>query len=376
MDNTNKMVKLKNITVDKIFLYSQDEYNRINRKEFIKSAIKSIICISVYAIGYWIIKYGSYNLLAITSSVMVIDGIFFMFPYVTKTLSFLSEVIIYQDRCYIITKNQRLISVKLINKDIISTSSYRSRGNIITHTLRMYLYNKSNQSFQNKIKNYTKEDLKKLVETENIFSYYELINVYKIKELNDCLEINCDYIDMRGQVHKKEEKTIFKYLDNIDVLKAYLKEKIRNPQDLTPYIEKQPPLPPQYKTKGKGHAMSIFGYVMPIFFILLAIFESSYKINIIAFCLSLGVAYLIPVCYYLKYLIKKADEYQQFYMNKRLRTNKIVLGIYLIIISFCLLFSKDQAFTVLLLFLIPMLISSLSVLFLKKYIKKQIRKDI
>lgn len=114
MDNTNKMVKLKNITVDKIFLYSQDEYNKITRQEFITSAIKSIISIIVLAIVYWIIKYGSHDLLAIATFVGSLDMLFFMLPYIIKTFSFISEVVIYQDRCYIITKDQRLISIKLM----------------------------------------------------------------------------------------------------------------------------------------------------------------------------------------------------------------------------------------------------------------------
>lgn len=212
--------------VKKIFFYDNNLYKKIekekHRKWFLKIFIFLIIeVISVLYLIYWInhkTPSGIKETFAIISMILAFISIFPLFYNVLTITQIFNNKVIFSDRCYVITNDNKFLSLKF-TRDLTLLMNTSSESIFIT--ILKLIYNKNNINADN-------ERIKELalsnnVNLDDLYSCIQLINVYNIKEFYNRYEIKCDYEDkIEDENHLKETITIYKYFNGYEEIYKYL----------------------------------------------------------------------------------------------------------------------------------------------------------
>ena len=124
------------ISIKKVYLYNNDLYNKVTKGDKKKLLIWVIISLIISLISVFFIVYIIKNNLVknflILSFILIVSAIIFIFIFIYKLLlltSVLSQKSLFLNRIYVITNNNKIISLKYINKYPLF------KGNIFDNTL-------------------------------------------------------------------------------------------------------------------------------------------------------------------------------------------------------------------------------------------------
>ena len=231
------------ISIKKVYLYNNDLYNKVTKGDKKKLLIWVIISLIISLISVFFIVYIIKNNLVknflILSFILIVSAIIFIFIFIYKLLlltSVLSQKSLFSNRIYVITNNNKIISLKYINKYPLF------KGNIFDNTLLDEMF--KILIYKTSINKDNKEMIKKVNENNiilnDLYEYLEIVNVYEINEENNYIEIRCDFIDLlKNTCIKNNILTIYKYYEEWeDILKSLEIQKDKEKAVLTlPIVE-------------------------------------------------------------------------------------------------------------------------------------------
>lgn len=216
------------IKITEVFLYNKTLYNQMNKKEMVKRikwTLSSLLIVIVCTISYILIITNDNidKFLAILSFILLALGfiaIFIFMYHLMSLLSLFSIKVVFSDRCYAVTDKNEIITFKY------ARNSYYFRYDLLKNNLLDEIINLL--ILQNSLNKENKEMLGKIEEKKmaltDLYECLNIVNVYEIKEKEDCIEVMCDYIDLiRNTSYKKQSLTIYKYFDNWEELLNKLK---------------------------------------------------------------------------------------------------------------------------------------------------------
>lgn len=320
--------------IKNVYLYNKTLHNKVIKKERKKRIIWIIVSLLIILISafsficivtnenlakQWAVLWILLMVLAIFS--------FFCLMYNLFTLgSFLTEKIIFSDRAYATTNNDEIITFKFER----NSSYFRYdllKGNLLDELVKVLVLQMS-VSKENKEINQKIQD--KNVLLNDLYECLNIVNVYKVVEKKDRIEIICDYINLINNTScKKQLLTIYKYYDNWQDLLNKLKVKEQKKKELITQENGEHSGFVTFVLRSSSKSNQLHFHVIMI---LTSVFCLIDKIEI-GLVFVFGMAYLISMLYCqkraLKYLYKDSMEEKEFLL-KRIKINKITLVVYLI----------------------------------------------
>lgn len=323
--------------IKNVYLYNKTLHNKVIKKERKKRIIwiivsLLIILISVSSFIYIVTNENlakQWAVLWILLMVLAIFSFFYLLYNLFTLGSFLTEKIIFSDRAYATTNNDEILTFKFER----NSSYFRYdllKGNLLDELVKVLVLQMS-VSKENKEINQKIQD--KNVLLNDLYECLNIVNVYKVVEKKDRIEIICDYINLINNTScKKQSLTIYKYYDNWQDLLNKLKVKEQKKKELI--------------TQENGEHSGFVTFVLnsslrksnAIVFhsvtILILILSLKGEIDF-GFWLEFGVAVFISTLYCqkraLKYLYKDSMEENEFLL-KKIKINKITLAVYSILL--------------------------------------------
>lgn len=325
------------VSIKKLYLYNKELHNQIIKKEKKKRLICTIvslliIVISVFGVVNIIVKDNWINYLVIVYFILMIMAGIFFFCFLHNLIllgNLFTEKALFLDRGYAITNKDEIITFKF-NRSSPYFRYNILKNNLLDEVIKILSLQISIHKDKKKIKDKTKEKdiaLNDLIECTNI------INVYKIKENEDCIEILCDYVDLiKNTCRKKQPLTIYKYYEDweefLDKIKIQ-KDKIK--KSLTKEDGEHSGFVDFVLKSSLRKSNAIFFHTFFAYALLCSIKEE----YLFALWLEIGIASLIGILYFqkraLKYLYKNDADAKEFLFNK-IKNNKIVIAVYLILL--------------------------------------------
>lgn len=324
------------ISIKNVYLYNKDLHNQATKKEKKKRIIWTIVSLlitllSAFAIVYIIANDLIKNLAILYFILMALAIIlFFVFMYNFFSLvSFITQKVIFSDRAYAITNNDEIITFKY------QRNSPYFRYNVLKGTLLDEIV--KILTLQTSVSKENKEMIEKINDNNmalnDLYECLNIVNVYKIKEKEDCIKIMCDYVDLiRNTSCKKQLLTIYKYYENWEELLDNLKkQKDKKKQSLTQQDGKHSGFVDFILRCSLRKSNAIFFHA----FFAYAIIDSIKEEYLFAIWVEFGIAVLLSVLYSqkraLSYLYNN-DNGEKEYLLKRIKNNKIVLAIYIMLL--------------------------------------------
>ena len=358
------------VSIKNVYLYNKDLYNQATKKEKKKRIIWTIISLlitllSAFTVVYIITNDLIKNLPVLYCILMVLAIIFiFVFMYNFFSLaSFLGLKVIFSDRAYAVTNNDEIITFKYernspyFRYDVL-------KGNLLDKIVKIL-------ALQISVSKENKEITEKIKENNmalnDLYECLNIVNVYKIKEKEDYIEIVCDYIDLlKNTSYKKQSLTIYKYYENWEELLNKLKiQKDKIKKTLTQKDGENSGFV-DFVLKCSLRKSNAIGFHVFFAFALIGSINDKY---LFAFWLEIGIATLIGILYSqmrtLKYLYNNDDDTKEFFLRK-IKNNKIVLAIYsMLLLGYSIMNVKE----------IPVLfITAICIFVILVIIKKRIEK--
>lgn len=332
--------------IKNVYLYNKTLHNQVIKKERKKRIIWTIaslliILISVFSFIYIVTNENLAKQWAVLWILLMVLAIFsfFCLMYNLFTLGgFLTEKIIFSDRAYATTNNDEILTFKFER----NSSYFRYdllKGNLLDELVKVLVLQMS-VSKENKEINQKIQD--KNVLLNDLYECLNIVNVYKVVEKKDRIEIICDYINLINNTScKKQSLTIYKYYDNWQDLLNKLKVKEQKKKELITQENGEHSGFVTFVLNSslrKSNAI-VFHSVM----ILILILSLKGEIDF-GFWLEFGVAVFISTLYCqkrsLKYLYKDSVEEKKFLL-KRIKINKITLVVYSIsLIVYLVIYSE------------------------------------
>ena len=319
--------------IKNVYLYNKTLHNKVIKKERKKRIIWAIaslwiILISTFSFIYivtngnlakqWVVLWIFLMVLAIFS--------FFCLMYNLFTLgSFLTEKILFSDRTYATTNNDEIITFKFER----NSSYFRYdllKGNLLDELVKVLVLQMS-VSKENKEINQKIQD--KNVLLNDLYECLNIVNVYKVVEKKDRIEIMCDYIDLiNNTACKNKSLTIYKCYDNFEELLNKLKKKEQKKKKSITQENGEHDGFVKFVLGGSGWS-NTFSFHAAMILVLLSLLKN--EVLSIGFVLEFGMAFLICILYCqkraLKYLHKDSEEDRNFLL-KRIKINVITLVLY------------------------------------------------
>lgn len=328
--------------IKNVYLYNKTLHNKVIKKERKKRIIwiivsLLIILISTFSFIYIVTNENLAKQWAVLWILLMVLAIFsfFCLMYNLFTLGgFLTEKIIFSDRAYATTNNDEILTFKF-ERDSSYFRYDLLKGNLLDELVKVLALQMS-VSKENKEINQKIQD--KNVLLNDLYECLNIVNVYKVVEKKDRIEIICDYINLINNTScKKQLLAIYEYYDNWQDLLNKLKVKEQKKKELITQENGEHSGFVTFVLRSSSKSNQLYFHVIMILtsvfcMILTSVFCLIYE-NEIGFVFVFGMAYLISMVYCqkraLKYLHKDSLEEKEFLM-KRIKINKITLVVYLI----------------------------------------------
>lgn len=324
------------VSVKNVYLYNKDLHNKNTKKEKKKRLIWTIVSLlitlfSTFAIVY-IITNDLIKNLAILYFILMTLAIIFFFVFMYNLLSlasFFGLKPLFSDRAYAITNNDEIITFKYQRNSPYFRYNVL-RGTLLDEIIKI-LTLKASVSKENK------EMIEKINDNNmalnDLYECLNIVNVYKIKEKDDCIKIMCDYVDLiRNTSCKQQSLTIYKYYENWEELLDNLKkQKDKKKKSLTQQDGEHSGFVDFILRCSLRKSNAIFFHA----FFTYAIIDSIKEEYLFAIWVEFGIAILLSILYSqkraLSYLYNNENGEKE-YLLKRIKNNKIVLAIYIMLL--------------------------------------------
>lgn len=332
--------------IKNVYLYNKASHNqiiKIERKKRIILTIVSllIILISTFSFLYIVTNENLAKQWAVLWIFLMVSAIFsfFCLMYNLFTLGgFLTEKIIFSDRAYATTNNDEILTFKF-ERDLTYFRYDLLKGNLLDELVKVLVLqtsvSKENKKISQKIQD-------KNVLLNDLYECLNIVNVYKIVEKKDHIEIICDYINLINNTScKKQSLTIYKYYDNWQDLLNKLKVKEQKKKETITQENGEHSGFVTFVLRSSSKSSQLYFQVIMILTSVLCLIDE----NKIGFVFVFGMAYLIGMVYCqkraLKYLHKDSLEENKFLLNS-IKINKITLVVYSILLIVYLIIYTEE----------------------------------
>ncbi len=331
--------------VRNVYLYNKTLHNQVIKEERKKRIICTIvslliILISVFSFIYIVTNENLAKQWAILWILLMVLAIFFFFclMYNLFTLGgFLTEKIIFSDRAYATTNNDEILTFKF-ERDSSYFRYNLLKGNLLEELVKVLVLQMS-VSKENKEINKKIQD--KNVLLNDLYECLNIVNVYKVVEKKDRIEIICDYINLINNTScKKQSLAIYKYYDNWQDLLNKLKVKEQKKKELITQENGEYSGFVTFVLRSSSKSNQLHFHVIMILTSVFCLIDKK-EIGLV---FVFGMTYLISMLYCqkraLKYLRKDSVEEKNFLL-KRIKINKITLVVYSIsLIVYLVIYSE------------------------------------
>ncbi len=346
------MIDVDNLKIKKICLYNQKIYKQKNNKKKLKKVLSILISALIIAVlVFCYIKIVTIEkpakFLAYIGIILFVLSIVFFFIFLYFLLSFfqfITDKEILSSRCYIITNDNRLISLKFLGD--IFYSRYDIVKDSVLDDIIKYIF------FRKKLKDENQKNFEKIeknnINFENVIDCLDIVNVYKIKEFNDKIQVTCDYLNLLNNTSCKNQTiTIYKYYDNWENILDLLKSKIKNGKQKIDNKDGEHRGFINFIVNCYKNKKNIIIYIIPFLVTIKDIMKISTekKGDLIPIIIFYGlVVTIFSVIVYadkkaLKYLTKD-DKKEKEIILKQIKINILVLIVYSILALFFIMYSK------------------------------------
>ena len=332
--------KMDNIgNIKNVYLYNKTLHNQVIKKRIIW-VIASLLIILIFVFSFIYIETNyivtneilakQWAVLWILLMVLAFFS-FFCLIYNLFTLgSFPTEKIIFSDRVYATTNNDEILTFKFernlpyIRYDLLKDNLLDEFVKVLVLQMRV---SKENQEINQKIQD-------KNVLLNDLYECLNIINVYKVVEKRDHIEIICDYIDLINNTSgKKQSLAIYKYYDNWQELLNKLKVKKQKKKEfITQENEESSRLVTSALRSSSKSNQRYFHVNMILISVYCLIYGNG---NEIALIFVFGIDFIISTLHCqkraLKYLHKDSMEENEFLL-KGIKINEITLVAYSILL--------------------------------------------
>lgn len=320
------------LSIKNVFLYDDKLRDKIIQKERRKRIIwivVSLLIMLVSVLFYFIILTNKNIPIFLEILVLFLIALalvfFFVFFYNLLRLGqFGTEKKLLSSRAYAISSNDEIITFKFImdstyiRYDLLKNNLADELVKVLAWQMRA---NKEKKKFNHKIES----NNVLLTDLEECLS---IVNVYKVIEKENCIEIMCDYINLiNNTACKNKSLTIYKCYDNFEELLNKLKKKEQKKKESITQENGEHDGFVKFVLGGSGWPNTFYFHAVMIL-VLLSSLKSKLNFGIV---LEFGIAYLIIMLYCqkraLKYLHKDSEEDRKFLLN-RIKINMIILVLY------------------------------------------------
>lgn len=319
--------------IKNVYLYNKTLHNKVIKKERRKRIIwivVSLLIMLVSVLFYFIILTNKYipTFLAIIVLFLIALAVIFFFVFFYNLLRlgwFGTEKMLLSSRAYAISSNDEIITFKFI-----MDSTYMRydllKNNLADELVKVLAWQMSANKEKKKFNHKIESNNVLLTDLEDCLS---IVNVYKVMEKENCIEIMCDYIDLiNNTACKNKSLTIYKCYDNFEELLNKLKKKEQKKKKSITQENGEHDGFVKFVLGGSGWS-NTFSFHAAMILVLLSLLKN--EVLSIGFVLEFGMAFLICKLYCqkraLKYLHKDSEEDRNFLL-KRIKINVITLVLY------------------------------------------------
>ncbi len=224
-----EIAKNNNNSIKNIFMYNDCLYKQVEKENIKKLILKLTIfsLIEVICIFYIIYRLNLENVSEFQNIIFSISmgmALVIFFPWFYHLLIAMTSMFgnkdIFSDRCYIITNDNKFLSMKFIrNNEVLR---YNPNRDILISILNLIYTENSINNDNERIK---EKVLNSDIKMKDLYSCVEIINVYDIKESYNKYKVKCDYVEkISKETHLKDYMIIYKYFNNYQDIYNYLME--------------------------------------------------------------------------------------------------------------------------------------------------------
>lgn len=349
-----------NIKIKEKYMFNKEKYDIFNKEESSKYLKRLIINIIVTLISGFIAYIGIFKtdsivnetleyITGISVFVFALSLIFFMY-YASMYFSYYSLKDVFSYSLFAITDDNKILKLGFVPS--YSYMQYLMLNNgLIGRLAQAMLIKNAVVKDQQVIENQNNIDI------NSIHYCIEIVNVYKIVNKNDSIEIECDYADYKtGEVKKHDKMKIYKSYDNFDSLLLYMQNMSKNDKsNIGESNGQQQLMPMQWKMLKNSHYITLIS----LLYLLLGKFGELYLSSVLC------VGFMMVIIYYNKKTFRKVNDNLKESVKKKLLVQRIFMYTWLAIaIIIFIIFKID----------IQTIIGSIAILLIAYIISKKIEK--